>query len=338
MRGVETLLNGKLELVNITGGLSDLNAAIAACLRSKVFQGENAGKLMGVSDSRFIGKKGKNLYAEALEKLQDLDLQPEKSDDTGDIPLDGPSPQVIESEARRVSGQLNEVREALTQAREQINEYESDAIHLKCLRNADVDLGALARVRHISCRFGRMPLESLQKLEFYTDAGFYFQSCHTEYDYVWGFCFALPDRQSVADTVMKGLLFESYDLPKDLGDTPEQALEELDIRLTALRAKCERLEAKLRQIRETESENIARLYAYAQYQSDCCELLEKCLIRRGKFNIMGYVPVSRKAYFQECMDKIPNLSVTYKSPYKRRWKPCLSRSSNSSASRASSQS
>ena len=40
----------KLELVSIAGDLPQLNAAITACLRSKVFHIENAAKLLGSTE------------------------------------------------------------------------------------------------------------------------------------------------------------------------------------------------------------------------------------------------------------------------------------------------
>lgn len=305
----------KLELVSVSGELSELNAAITACLRSGVFHMENAAKMLGVSEEMSAGRSGENPYAEPLKKLLELDLRQVKVNTQEDIPPDAYTPQTMERETERISEELRDVEEALKQARKQASDYENAVIHLKHLQSADVDLGELSQVKHISCRFGRMPQESLQKLEFYNLSELYFQSCHTEHDYVWGFCFTTPDRQLFADAILKGLLFESCELPKDLSGTPEQALAELQIRMTELKAECDRLEAEQKRIYETESENISRMYCFAKYQSEVYKLRGQCLVLHDKFNLMGYVPVSEKARFEECIDKIPELSVSYEAPY-----------------------
>ena len=82
----------------------------------------------------------------------------------------------------------------------------------------------------------------MQKLAFYSDEGFVFQAYHTEHEYVWGFYFAAKERILTVDAIMKGLLFECYELPKDVSGTPEQALAELQIKLTERKSALEELE------------------------------------------------------------------------------------------------
>ncbi|MBR3447413.1 MAG: ATPase [Oscillospiraceae bacterium] len=305
----------KLELVSIAGDLPQLNAAITACLRSKVFHIENASKLLGSTEDSGSTGSLTNPFAEPLHALQELDLRRIKSDPDA-VPLPAEfTPEEIISETERITGKLKDVRSELDAARKQIADYESAAIHLKHLQPSEFDLGELTRCKHILYRFGRMPEENLQKLEFYSDAGFIFQAYHTAHEYVWGFYFAAEDRIMSADAIMKGLLFERYELPEDISGTPEQAMADLQIKLTERKAELEKLEKAEDGIYESESELLGRMYRFAKYESEIWKLRSQCILTADKFSLMGYVPVSEKETFKKCIDKVPEISVTYEAPW-----------------------
>lgn len=304
----------KLKLVSIAGAADGLNEAIVACLKSGVFHIENAAKLLGSTEDS--GSRSEvNPYAEPLKSLTELDLRQIHIEPNGE-PLPGEfTPEQICSESARIAGRLRSVREALSVTRKQIAEYESASIHLKNLQRADIDLGELVKCKHIAYRFGRMPEENLQKLAFYSEDGFIFQDYHTEHEYVWGFYFAAADRILSVDAIMKGLLFERYELPDDLSGTPEQALGNMQIRLTEQRARLESLEKEQKQIYETEADLIGRMYRFARYQNEVWKLRSQCIVTHDKFNMMGYVPDADKDTFKKQIDKVPNLSVTYEAPW-----------------------
>ena len=304
----------KLELVSIAGAAPSLDAAITACLQSGVFHIENAAKLLGSAEDSG-GRADENPYADALRALTEFDLRrirfaPEKEP----LPAEF-TPEQILSETERIAGRLKDVREGLAAARKQIAEYESAAIHLKNLTGSDLNLGELLKCRHILYRFGRMPEENVQKLEFYSDEGFIFQAYHTAHEYVWGFYFAAQERILAVDAIMKALLFERYELPPDLSGTPEQALAELQIKLTEKKAELETLEKQETEIYENESELLGRMYRFAKYQSEVYKLRGQCIVTQDKFSLMGYVPVSEKEQFKKYIDKVPDLSTVYEAPW-----------------------
>ena len=305
----------KLELVSIAGDLPQLNAAITACLRSKVFHIENAAKLLGSTEDSGGGTGLINPYADPLRALLELDLRKIKLDPDAEPLPEEFTPEQILDEAKRISDRLKTVRDDLASARRQIADYESAAIHLKHLQPSELDLGELTKCKHILYRFGRMPEENLQKLDFYTDAGFIFQAYHTAHEYVWGFYFAAQERIMSADAIMKGLLFERYELPPDLTGTPEQALRDIQIRLTERKADLERLEKAEDGIIEAEAEQLGRMYRFAKYESEIWKLRSQCIRTQDKFSLMGYVPVSEKENFKKFIDKVPEISVTYEAPW-----------------------
>ena len=308
----------KLELVSIAGELPHLNDAIVACLQSKTFHLENAAKLLGSSGGEDTGSGSApegNPFAEPLKRLTELDLRKAAIDVTQEpLPAEF-TPEQINAETDRIAESLRNVQDRLRAARQQIADYESAAIHLHYLQKSDLDLGELRKAKHILYRFGRMPEENVQKLDFYSEQGFIFQSYHTESEYVWGFYFATQDRIMAVDAIMKGLLFEQFQLPEELSGTPQEELAELQIRVTERKAEIEALEKKEAEIYSQESELLGRMYRFAKYQSEVFKLRGQCIIMRDKFNLMGYVPVAEKERFAKHIDKVPGLSVTYEAPW-----------------------
>ena len=304
----------KLELVSIAGAAPSLNEAIVACLQSRAFHIENAAKLLGSGEDGGASHS-EDPYAAPLRALMEFDLRRAKID-TEREPLPGEfTPESILSETERISERLRDVREKLAAARKQVADYGSAAIHLKNLTGSDLDLGELTKCRHIVSRFGRMPEENMQKLAFYSDEGFVFQAYHTEHEYVWGFYFAAKERILTVDAIMKGLLFECYELPKDVSGTPEQALAELQIKLTERRSALEELEKQESAIYSEEADLLGRMYCYAKYQSEVWKLRSQCIVTDNKFSLMGYVPVSEKERFKKYIDNVPDLSVVYEAPW-----------------------
>lgn len=305
----------KLELVSIAGAAPSLNEAIVACLQSKVFHIENASKLLGNAEDAGGRMSEENPYAEPLRALTEFDLRRIRIDaEKEPLPAEF-SPEQILSECGRISEKLKDVRDHLAAARKQVADYESAAIHLKNLTGSDFDLGELTKCKHILYRFGRMPEENMQKLDFYSDEGFVFQAYHTAHEYVWGFYFAAKERIMTVDAIMKGLLFERYELPDDISGTPEQALADLQIKLTEKKSELEKLEKEESAIYEAESDLLGRMYRFAKYQNEVCKLRSQCIVTQDKFSLMGYVPVSEKEQFKKYIDNVPELSVIYEAPW-----------------------
>ena len=306
----------KLELVSIAGTLPHLNDAIVACLQSGVFHIENAAKLLGSAEDPGAGRAELNPYTEPLRALNELDLRQIRID-TAAEPLPAEfTPEQILQETARISERMRAQIQSIVAVQNKIAEDENSAIHLKHLKQADIDLGELVKCRHIVYRFGRMPEENMLKLDFYSDEGFIFQTYYTAHEYVWGFYFATQERILSVDAIMKGLLFEQYELPDDITGTPEQALAALQIRLTEKKAELEALQKQEKEIYDTEAELIGRMYRFAKYQNEVYRLRSQCIIMNDKFNLMGYIPASEQAAFKKRIDRVPEVSATYEAPWK----------------------
>lgn len=315
--GGDELSIEKLELVCVIGEQQSLDDAISACLQSKVFHMEDAGKLLGSLGGTSAGESSgaeDNPYEEPLRHLAELDLQ-RAAINIAKEPLPAEfTVEQLNAEISRISESLHTVQETLRVKHRQIAELRSTMIHLRYLGDADIDLGVLTGCKHILYRFGRMPEENAQKLTFYNDERFIFRGYHTESEYVWGFYFAEAEQIAHADAMMKALLFESFELPVHISGTPQEALSSMQKRLEDTETEAKRLEDEMQQIYTRESDLIGRMYRFAKYQSAVHKLRSRCVRMRGKFTLMGYVPLAEKPQFRKIIDRVPGLTVTYENP------------------------
>lgn len=305
----------KLELVRIAGPLDQLNNAMIACLESHSFHMENASRIMAGSDDGAAALSETNPYAEPLKKLLCLDMRRISFDKDAKVEPAAYTPETAEAEIDRITDLLSEKQSMLNAENKLLADYESAMVHMTHLQNSEHDLGELLRCKHIVCRFGRMPEENLQKLDFYSNQSFVFTTYDTAHAYAWGVYFTTPDQLKSVDNIMHGLLFEEFKIPEFVHGTPAEAMEELKTAVAEKKANIETLEKSIAEMYAGESEKIADLYRFLKYQGEVYKLRRQCAVLRGKFFcMMGYVPVEEKADFQRRLDKVPSLTVNYEEP------------------------
>ena len=306
----------KLELVRITGPLEQQSHAIIACLNSQAFHLENAARILAGSDENPSAVVQSNPYEALLKKLMNLDLRNvklsrEKMPDASEF-----TAEIIERELERISASVKDKREALQESQSLMTECQNALVHLSHLQKSEHDLGKLLHCRHIVCRFGKLPEENLEKLDFYASQSFVFTKYDSAHAYAWGFYFSTPDQIASVDQIMRGLLFEEFHIPDFVQGTPAEAMEELEKTVSEKKTAITALEQELSAIYEAESDLIARMYRFMRYQNSVYKLREQCAVVRGKnFCLMGYIPVSQKESFQKCIDQVPNLTVGYEEPW-----------------------
>ena len=306
----------KLELVRITGPLEQLNNTITACLESNVFHMENASRILAGSDEGAAALNESNPYAEPLKKLLSLDLKDLKLTTAAENVHDAYTPECAEAEINRISDALKATQDALIQNKALLAEYESAMVHMTHLQNSEHDLGDLLHCKHIVCRFGRMPVENQQKLDFYSNQSFVFTTYDTAHSYAWGFYFTTPEQIKSVDNIMHGLLFEEFHIPDFVHGTPAQAMDDLKKAVEEKKTEIAKQEKELSEICVNEADNIAKMYRFLKYQSEVYKLRRLCTVLRGKyFCIMGYVPVAEKDAFTKCIGKVPELTVNCEEPF-----------------------
>ncbi len=301
-----------LKLVTIGGTPALLNPALQACLECGVFHMENACSILPGAEENALAPE-ENPFAQLLKDFTAMDLQ-EAVDAKAAADGESMSPAFIRENLDRIAAKLSALKNDYTTACEKVTEYRNALLHLQHLKGTEDDLGKLLQCRNIVCKFGRMPAESLHKLELYNHPELLFRAYDVAHDYVWGFYFTTPKQATVSDGIMKALLFEEFHIPTFVHGTPQEAMSDLQTALNEQQQLADSLKTERTGILQEESRLLSRIYRYLLYQEEIYRLRSSCLITKDKFTLIGYVPFSRLDDFRQCAERVEGIVISYEEP------------------------
>ena len=303
----------KMQLVNIAGKLKNLDAVIEKCIDSKCFHIESA--VSDTDNNGFSLLHEENPYRETLERLVSVNFDSEidfHETDFMDIiaePVESLSRYVSE-----ISEKMKILTEEITQTKNSILQYEQIIAQLKHLHGMDIDMEKLFSCKHIHVRFGKLPVDSYSKLEYYGNDSFTFVYYDVDKDYYWGMYFAPIYLLKKADKIFSDLYFERIWLPDYVTGKPEKETEDVNRKYAEAKEKAEKLEECRKNLIESEKEKINKVFCRLRYAYDCFELRSKVSVMKNNFIMVGFVPEKESEEFSETIRKISGVSVDIRPP------------------------
>ncbi len=304
----------KMSLVMLRGEAAQLDEVLLRCLDSGVFHPENAG-----SFSEYAGGittlKEENPYTGLGKKLSAIAA--ETDIDLGSASFEGLD--IPNGEFQSYIGGLDQkLKKLLSKKRgsEQLIESHRTAMRrLEHFTSMELNLDSLFACKYIKVRFGRLPLDSYQKLRSYSDRPFVLFSFGQDSAYNWClYTCAAADAQEI-DGLFQSLYFERIRVPDYAHGTPQEALEFIRKDLAREEGELESIKGKIAEIAAGERERVQKLYAKLCLLGKAFELRDKAAFVKSGFVVMGCVPQKQSKKFalafQDLEDKV---TVTLKEP------------------------
>lgn len=222
----------KMKLINLIFDESSLNEMLLRFVELDCFHPEAAGKIAetvkGVTvledEDPFSDllaqcrdlevEMGLSLASEPL-KVRDLDL-PKVRDELQTLAKRWEQIQTAEKE---VHAAIQEVRDALTQ--------------VENLEGMDIALDEIFSCKYVNVRFGRLPLDSADKLQYYENHPFVYHSLKEDSSYSWCIIMTTAKYEHEVDNILSSLYFERIHIPGFVHDTPERAKENLQAEIAS---------------------------------------------------------------------------------------------------------
>ncbi len=304
----------KMSLVMLRGEAAQLDEVLLRCLDSGVFHPENAG-----SFSEYAGGittlKEENPYTGLGKKLSAIAA--ETDIDLGSASFEGLD--IPNGEFQGYIGGLDQkLKKLLSKKRgsEQLIESHKTALRrLEHFTSMELNFDSLFACKYIKVRFGRLPLDSYQKLRSYSDRPFVLFSFGQDSTYNWClYTCAVADAQEI-DGLFQSLYFERIRVPDYVHGTPQEALEFIRKDLAREEGELESIKGKIAEIAAGERERVQKLYAKLCLLGKAFELRDKAAFVKSGFVVMGCVPQKQSKKFalafQDLEDKV---TVTLKEP------------------------
>ena len=301
----------QMKLVNIVGNLDDVDEAVSALGASGVFQPDDAGEFFSDSEN-LIPLSSSDEYSPLLDQLKEImtqaDIRPKivNSHKYDDADLDTVSLYIdhLDSELGDLVRERDRVKAEIEKCREAVDKTR----HFVGL---GIDISRITECEYIVTRFGRLPVNSYQKLSAFNDNPYVeFFPCTHDGSYYWGVYAAPLDEASKIDRIFARLYFEPVEIDGIQG-TPKEYMERMTSRIKEL----EQDEARLTdRIKECASENkdellmmfssLCRQHSYTSIKNHACKY-------QRSFVLVGWIPSEYEGRIKEALQPIGNIEVSF---------------------------
>lgn len=300
----------KMSLVTVEGKVEQLDNALMLCCKSGDFHiKESTIKSENISTAQ-------NPYSAVYQRIRSiadsLGIAPEfrSTGDFGSNPLGE-----LTRWADSVESEVKKTHEEIADLADSIEELQQTDACVKHLHGLNVRFADLMNMKYTRFRVGRLPAESLEKLEYITNRCIHFIPFDKGSDYVWGLYVTPADYKDFADSLMNSLYFERIELPDYLDECPDKTDEMLNKAIADEAALKARLEDSLKKYRNQHKEEILLMLCRAKFLAECCDLRKFALVSGGRFSFSGYCPSKHAAGLAgqlEALDSVQTVKLPVK--------------------------
>lgn len=301
----------KMELVNIGGFMHEIDSAIEACCDSGCFHIEPAVRSGEYGSSRFKTFNEKNPYSEPLKLMQklamDLNIRLSPADHTK-------CKFKKASEFLRYAGSIQnkflEYNDALQTANKEISEVSGAIMQINHLRSLNNDFDKIFACKYVSVRVGRLPSDNLPKLDYYKE-NFFFVPFEKTDNFCFGMYFCPVKDKAEVDDIFKSLYFERIHIPDYVKGSPEDALEQLNIRLKTNKDIAGKNNGEIDRLAAGCKDEFLQVYSKLKKRHDIFELRKYAGVYENKFCIKGFITSKDKKKFLKLFDDMNTVSVEF---------------------------
>lgn len=279
----------KMKFVSIIGMLKNFAQVVSVLGYSGVFHPDDAAEFFSET-KKFLPINAKNDAAATLSKLKAIMAQADIDAEVVDIKdydttLDQLTKTVSDIE-QELGNTLAEKSSANNTIKECYRKIE-DAEHFV---NLKLEVDKLESCEFVKVNFGRLPVDSYEKLSAYEDNEFVqFFPCSSDEKYYWGVYTAPVGQEDEIDSIFSALYFEHIEINNVTG-TPTEFIEKQKAHIAELNHKIEEIEEFSKNYLEKNTELILKVY------SKLCEYNAFCIIANyayryhENFVLVGWVP------------------------------------------------
>lgn len=277
----------KMSLVHIIGNLSYLDQTLLCCVKSEIFHPEN---IPTDSDSYgFSNKSEQNPYSISMRKAEEvlstMDI-PKAFRSYSDLEL---SEDEIDEYLDEIHNRSNEISDKLCKLQEQVQLHEQSLVQIKHMMSLDAKIEDVFTSKYAEARFGRLPLESYLKLDYFNNHDFIFYPFDHDNDYYWGVYFMPASCETEIDEIFHSLYFEEYKIPDYIEGTPELAVQNLNKTIREHRISLQEVEVELNKLRKDNHDKLQSIYSKVKMLHDTFNFRRYSIVKEDKFRLKGFV-------------------------------------------------
>ena len=299
-----------MQAVNIIGLTAHIDEVITVLGESGVFHPDEVGNFYkNLQD--FTHLQSKNSYAEPLANLKSALNLTKREFAAIDVSDYSPTLDELETRAETFTSEIDTLVNAVEESGTRVEDTERLLSISEHFSGLDMELDRLIQLKYMKARFGKMPLDSLQKLEAYKDDDFIdFVVSAEDNTHCWGVYFAPHEKAEEIDKIFEGLFFERAVLGGD-DETPFEQIERCKQELPELKAAHQAAEEKLDSYLDENEDAIVRCLSKLEEMYLYSGIRAKALQHGNSFIIVGWIPDENRGQIQKRLKKIRSVELDF---------------------------
>ncbi|NBK98989.1 MAG: V-type ATP synthase subunit I [Erysipelotrichia bacterium] len=278
----------KMRLINIISDRKYLDDVLARFVTLKSFHPEPATKFVdSVHGLEMLNEA--NPYEEPLNQIKELAnlmgmelTYQNKADDSYDL-------EAIKQKIEEMKEQFSHAMSVRKDLKMVIQENTDAKMQMENLRGLGISVDDLFSTRYLRVRFGRLPLDSVDKLKYYQNKPFVFKSLNCDSVYSWCMYMTTAHYEGEVDNVFSSLYFERIRIPEFVHDEPEKAVENLAKEIEDDESQIAHVEEVMKQIILDNEETIQAIYSILCKKNIMFEAHKYVVCLGERFSITGFV-------------------------------------------------
>ena len=279
----------KMKFVTLTGPVDSFDEVVRHCIIDQEFHPESVlqARRGGRLQPFVSGNPAAPLLRQADELLSRLSLEPKFYPFPEEQTLEDAKAELDELEAH-----LNELDTRMDTLRQEAADSRSSVNELEKLSVLSVDLDLLRDLRHLSFRFGHLPLESYNAYKELVDQreDCFFLLTQTEGDVVYGCYFAAKQSEDAVDDLFSSMHFVTVPLSDSLDGTAAEAIDTLTHQAESDETLIAGLQAEEETLASESSRELLALRAWLCRENQVLDMRRFAARTKDTFYIMGWVP------------------------------------------------
>lgn len=326
----------KMVMANIVGPFDMLTKTVEKVIDAGCFHPESATELMNTKDFKSINEE--NPYSAKLQRMKDLytlfgakpGAASAKGTNSDHIPgeklerlnasladlgisleCDCGGDITPDDYLTILENAVHSLQDKHKNSEDRLSELQKSAEQLAHFTGFDFDVERAHKTAYIHFRFGRMPVESVEKLKHYGDEiSSLFVPCSEDGEYCWGLYLTPVSKIEKADRIFASLFFERLHLPREKG-TPAEIYDDTLHDIEQLNGELAAESEAINGIFADNRDEFDAIYAETERLYEISEAKRYATKFKNTFMMVGWIPKSAEKSFSDTLTAIDGISVDF---------------------------
>lgn len=294
----------KMKLCNIVGRLKDFDTVVRSCCLQGDFHPEQSTLALD-NVEEFLPIEEYNPYTKTLQTAVDVGVHSDIALEYRPFDKLGLSDEELADALKKTESEVNALNGRVRTLSDDIARMEQGLTQLSHLAGLEISLDDIFGCKFFRFRFGRLPKESLPKLEVCDerDSVFFFP-LEEDKDTYWGFYVVLAKDCEKIDELFGSLYFEYINLLEEAHGLPRDAMTTVRKGLAEKAQALEGAKSEVAVYWKEHREAFLTQYSKIKYLSDSFELRRYAAKCGDNFYVFGWVPEKDAAAFAAQFQKL----------------------------------